>query len=142
MSDDERDPVHDPVIERVAATLRAPVRVDPRFDARVAAAIQERRSPLARLVRWLTTPRPVTITPLAGLALTAGVVALAVLGGRAGYLPGTGGGRDVASARRDSAQVVQFVFIAPAATSVAVAGDFNNWSTSATPMHRVSEGGA
>jgi hypothetical protein len=142
MSDDERDPVHDPVIERVAATLRAPVRVDPRFDARVAAAIQERRSPLARLVRWLTTPRPVTISPLAGLALAAGAIALAFLGGRAGYLRGTGGGRDVASVRRDSAQVVQFVFIAPAATSVAVAGDFNNWSTSATPMHRVSEGGA
>jgi hypothetical protein len=35
---------------------------------------------------------------------------------------------------------VSFVLVAPAASSVAIAGDFNGWSPSATPMRRTAAG--
>jgi hypothetical protein len=139
MSDAKRDPL----IERVAASLRAPVRVDPAFDARVAAAIRRPRpSAVRRITRWMVEPRPVAISPLATLALAAGIAVLAVLGGRALSSDTSANRHSALLVARDSSQVVQFVFIAPAAASVSVAGDFNDWSTSATPMRRVSEGGA
>ncbi|HEU4564292.1 MAG TPA: isoamylase early set domain-containing protein, partial [Gemmatimonadaceae bacterium] len=110
---------------------------------------------LARAWRWLVEPRPITISPVLAVAAVAGLVFLAVLGGerdraattprhervaaaapvRAGEVRQAGGGAD-------DRQVVHFVFIAPSASSVAIVGDFNDWSVTATPMHRAAEGGA
>lgn len=133
---------HDPFIERVAEALRAPVRVDPAFDAQVLAEVQHRRGRLGRVahaLRWLVEPRPIAVSPLGATALAAGLVVAAVAIARAG-LSERGAPAPLAGIARDSGQV--FVFIAPAARSVAVAGDFNDWNPAATPMHRVSEGGA
>ncbi|NNM33642.1 MAG: hypothetical protein HKO53_11285 [Gemmatimonadetes bacterium] len=70
------------------------------------------------VIGWLTRPRTVRISPLAG------GLAAAVMAGLM-FLPfGRGGaGPDVA----DATLYVQFVMEAPSARSVAVAGDFNDW---------------
>jgi 1,4-alpha-glucan branching enzyme len=36
---------------------------------------------------------------------------------------------------------VQFVVVAPGAGSVALVGDFNDWDSTATPMHATRNGG-
>lgn len=150
MIDDELDPL----IERVAESLRAPVRVSPALDARVMAEVRAGApGALARAWRWLVEPRAIAISPVVGVAAAAGLVLLAVLGGPRdhGARPerrsrpareAPGGMVREAADRTDDRQVVRFVFIAPSASSVAIAGDFNDWSLTATPMHRASEGGA
>jgi len=45
------------------------------------------------------------------------------------------------AADHGGAVMVRFVFLAPNARSVAVAGDFNNWSLGRTMMRRVSPAG-
>ncbi|HEU4641625.1 MAG TPA: hypothetical protein VFS44_04155, partial [Gemmatimonadaceae bacterium] len=78
MIDDERDPL----IERVVESLRTPVRVSPALDARVMAELRAGRpGALARAWRWLAEPRPITISPVLGVAVVAGLAFLAVLGG-------------------------------------------------------------
>src|SRR5688572_1545839 len=77
MSDSDR---LDPVLHRLAAELRRPVATDPGAKARVMDGIRElppvrRPSPL----RWLLRPRPVMISPLAGLAVAAGLALVMVL---------------------------------------------------------------
>jgi len=47
----------------------------------------------------------------------------------------------VASAIRDTLRIVQFMLTAPAASHVALAGDFNGWDTRALPMTRESRDG-
>ena len=145
-----RDQDHEPLIERVAAALRAPVRVSPQFDERVAAAIRRPDPVPVRLWHWLAEPRALTFSPL-GAAVWAAVLVVAVVGAdralmRRAAAPGVRVPAAVATAAPAAGtgreQVVQLVFIAPGAKSVAVAGDFNDWSTRATPLHRVSEGGA
>jgi 1,4-alpha-glucan branching enzyme len=37
--------------------------------------------------------------------------------------------------------VAQFVIVAPTASTVSLVGDFNDWSTAATPMQRVEGNG-
>ena len=77
----------------------------------------------------------------AGALLAAGVtglVALAALDGASGLRGLRGpaeGARPVAEAAiRDTLRLVRFVLAAPAARSVALVGDFNGWSASATPL--------
>ncbi|HEX6534233.1 MAG TPA: isoamylase early set domain-containing protein [Gemmatimonadaceae bacterium] len=158
--DDERDPL----IDEIAASLKAPVRVSPELDARVLARIRRPRpGPLARAWRWLAEPRAIAVSPLAAGGALAAALLLAALGIRRerAARPGRGaapvadasptaaargaGDARLAGARREmgaGARVVHFVLIAPGASSVAIVGDFNDWSTTATPMHRASEGGA
>src|SRR2546427_814393 len=80
--------------------------------------------------RWLTEPRRVALSPLSGLAVAAGLVALALL------LP--------ALARRPAPTIheLQFVLVAPHATAVSLIGDFNDWDAARTPMRLASAGGA
>lgn len=70
------------------------------------------------VIGWLTRPRTVRISPLAG------GLAAAVMAGLM-FLPfgRSGDGSDMA----DATIYVQFVMEAPTARSVAVAGDFNDW---------------
>lgn len=152
----------DPLIERVAAALRRPVHVDPAFDGRVldaihaaappgAAAVHRAgagdrlvvvdgdangrapRDPGARVPGFAArlTRRTLALSPLGALAAAALIAALAAAGTRIadGLGPGARG-----------EQSVEFVLVAPAAAHVAVAGDFNDWSASSTPMHRTPSG--
>ena len=123
------------VVDQIVARLRRPVRIDPSLDARVmeriaALATPRRASSLAAAWRWLTEPRHVALSPLGGLAVAAGLVALALL------FP--------TLARRPSPTIrdLQFVLVAPQATTVSLIGDFNDWDAARTPMRLARGSGA
>jgi len=123
---------NDPVIARIVQELQQPVRVDPSVDARIMALVEALPTPrggrgVGAVWRWLRRPHTVTLTPLRGLALAAGLAALAVL------LRAGGSERPSVPAAAARA-LVQFVIVAPAARSVVVVGDFNDWDPAATPL--------
>lgn len=102
----------------------------PRRAERVLAAVRDETAggpgTLGRLrdgLRWLARPRPVRVSPLAAAAL----LVLAVWGGLRLLAGGLGAG---AGAAADGRVYVQFVIAAPEASSVALAGDFNEWAPS------------
>jgi hypothetical protein len=132
----------DPLIARVAGELRRPVPISPDFDARVMASV--RRAPPARAVRawaWLREPRALAISPLGGLAMAAGVAGL-VFAGMWGGQRGAGSREPVAGSAVTAGTVpsVTFVFLAPQARSVALAGDFDGWDAARLPMQRQGSG--
>lgn len=125
---------------RIAASLKAPVRLDPAFDARVMARVtalpaHRPAGPLGRTWSWLRRPRPFAISPLAGLAAAAGVAAVVLFAMRAPAPHAPGG-----SAALDRTPV-EFLLVAPRASSVMLVGDFNDWTASATPLRAVAAGG-
>jgi hypothetical protein len=128
----------DDTLARVVETLQEPVRIDPSFDRRVMAEVAQLPKPAAppsvvrSLVGWLRRRRTIRLSPLGGLAMAAGVVALVVAGGR--VIPSS-----PPEPVTESTQLVQFVLVASEASAVTLVGDFNDWSVSATPLTR--EGG-
>lgn len=142
--------------ERVAAHLRAPEPVDATFEERLLSATraavasgdapwQQSRSATRHRARrsWLTTPRQVGVSPLAGLAAAA-VFAAVVVGATLSLSSGrrTATERAVAATPSPSQEVVRFVIVAPSASRVALVGDFNGWNAAATPLVRDVAGGA
>jgi hypothetical protein len=125
----------DDVLERVIDQLRRPVEMDPMLDSAVMARVSgigDQPSRLAAVWEWARRPRQVAVTPLSGLAAAAALAGLAV------WLTGRN--------PRPRPQVagpstVQFVVVAPGAGSVALVGDFNDWDSTATPMHATRNGG-
>ena len=73
-----------------------------------------------RAVDWALRPRPIRVSPLAGLAAAAAIALLFVLG------PGDRGEPGAGPAEATTVYV-QFLLEAPQARSVAIAGDFNDW---------------
>ncbi|HSL70266.1 MAG TPA: isoamylase early set domain-containing protein [Longimicrobiales bacterium] len=129
---------HEDTLARAVETLKEPVHIDPGVARRIMAAIEQLPRPAARgfdtrsALAWLRRGYTLRLTPLGGLAAAAGLAALLFAGGRvlaprAAPLPGMGA---------ESHQLTQFVLVAPEAASVAVIGDFNDWSFSATPLAR------
>jgi hypothetical protein len=137
---------HDELIGRVVDELRAPVALDPAFDARVMAAVRQAAPGRWRLaLRWWTEPRPFRLSPLTGLAAAAALAGLVVLGARA-FEPRPAGGAATAPAiivasTEPGSEVVQFVLVAPQASTVAVVGDFNDWDPGRTPLQATAGGG-
>ena len=130
MSDQMPDHSREPWLEPVIDELRRPVSFDPGFDARVMARVRS-AAPESRwgaLARWWTEPRAIALSPLGGLALAAGVAALLVTGLLVFRRPPAE--RLVA----EEPQAVQFVFVAPGASRVALVGDFNDWNATTTPL--------
>jgi len=122
-------------VERLIRHLRHPAEMGAAFDARVMQEIstlppQRRPGSLAIAWRWLTEPRHVALSPLSGLAVAAGLVALALL------LP------TIARRPTPTSHQLQFVLVAPHATAVSLIGDFNDWDPVRTPMRLASAGGA
>lgn len=100
-----------------------PERAPAGMEARILASLPvRRRSPAVRRVgEWVVRPRTVRISPLAGLAAAAALAFLILWPRGEAPVPATG--------PEDGATIyVQFVLEAPAARTVAVAGDFNAWS--------------
>jgi hypothetical protein len=129
------------LIERIAQVLRAEERVDPAFDARVMASVRSARVPARRhaVLRWWLRPRTLTLSPLGGLALAAGLAGVVVTSTLAVRGPASSPATRVDPAARNSTvRTIQFVLTAPTASRVALAGDFNGWSTTATPLRRAS----
>jgi hypothetical protein len=128
--------VSDALRERVMTSVRAAAR--PPAAASLAAAITT-RAPVARRGHRL---------PVSGalLALAASVAwlafASAIFRSRPGLASGAGApsgrmmvlGDTVDSALHDTLRLVRFVLHAPGAARVAIAGDFNGWSRTATPL--------
>lgn len=137
MSERDDDMLTD-VTARVAASLKAPVRLDPGFDARVmaqVAALPVHRPAGAFGSAWNWLRRPFAISPLAGLAAAAGVAAIVFVAGRASVPRAA-----VAPTALDRTPV-EFLLVAPRAASVALVGDFNDWTTSTTPLQPTATGG-
>lgn len=146
----------DPFIEEIAGELRRPVRIDSSFESRVMAALE---SPLAPLpverkasTPWLLRPRPFYVSPLAGLAVAAGLVAIITMS-----VLRTDSSTEIAdgpNAAPDGA-VLQGPFIPASAAvpvstpityidrtaqSVAVVGSFNDWDATRNVLTRTSDG--
>jgi hypothetical protein len=142
----------DAVIERVSRALRDPVRLSPGFDARVMAAVHAAaRPPAGRgALAWLVRPRTVRLSPLAALALAAGVAGVAVLGGRRSVAPApagpvagapAGAGATRLVARAPAVVLTRFALRAPGAAAVALVGQFNGWDPAGTPLAPTGDGG-
>jgi len=141
----------DPLIARVADALRRPAPLTPDFDARVMAAV--RRAPPSLPLRawtWLREPRVLAVSPLAGLAMAAGLAGILLVGTASRQPSGSrqpsAVSRQEAVSRQPSAvsggaaASVTFVFVAPQARSVALAGDFNDWDAARVLMRREASG--
>jgi len=110
---------------RQAGAQHAPVGLESRIMDSVRV---ESRTPLSRAVDWWVSPRPIRVRPLIGLAAAAAIGALL-------FLPSGPFGSNIVedpigattTMVGEQAVYVQFVLEAPDASSVAVAGDFNEW---------------
>ena len=149
----------DPFIEEIAGELRRPVRFDSTFESRVMAAIEQPVVPLPverkASTPWLLRPRTLYVSPLAGLAVAAGIVAIVTMSVLR-TVPSTpvannpdsafGPGRNPILnnvANRAPAPPVPvsapFTYIDRNAKSVAVVGNFNDWDTTATVLTLTSD---
>jgi hypothetical protein len=163
----------DLLIRRAARELQAPVAFGADFDARVMAAVRAAAADEAverkhaapavapalapalapafaphRAWAWVVRPRTLRVSPLAGLAVAAGLAFVMV--GVARQPDGAVIAAAPPVAPSPTAPVVpvpaglqqvQFVLVAPSAKSVALVGDFNDWSATATPLVPVRAGG-
>lgn len=146
MSDQQPEPAAEAAfIDRITPTLREPVQFDATFSERVMASVRaESHAAALRDARtaWWRRPRTFSLSPFGGFALAtgfAGIVALATLAA-------TGSGRGLSlfagrTGARDTVHVVRFVFVDRDASRVAVSGDFNGWSRTATPLARTGVDG-
>jgi hypothetical protein len=139
----------DDIVRRAADTLREPVGLRAGFDERVMGDIRDAAPARVRPLSWFVRPRVVRMSPLVGLAAAAAIAGVAVLVPRAAALLDDGGQSvpapstiQVTPVANDGTAIrsVQFVLVAPEASSVALAGSFNDWDTSATRLRR-DEGG-
>lgn len=119
----------EPGLERIAAAARRPVQLDARFDDRVMAAVRRTSRPSAGAPRRL--------------AIAAGIAALMLGSAWLGRRTAPGGDPSAAPVRGTAAadRVVEFVVLAPGAAQVTLAGDFNEWSMSATPLEATGRPG-
>jgi hypothetical protein len=153
-------PVPDPLATLIGE-LREPIVVDPASKHRLMQLVREASAPQAApsialhhapvRSRALTairqmrgeSPRAATASTL---ATAAGIALLMAVGSQEpattrsepGHRAVTIGDSvaSVASAIRDTLRIVQFMLTAPAASRVALAGDFNGWNPRATPLER------
>jgi len=123
--------------DRVARLLRPVERFDDHFETDLVAAIRADRAIEPRLVtrtrpltpEWWATPRPLRMSPLAGLTLAASLVAIVSLGTlelTRSRAPGPVQAPAVGQVVHDTINVVRFVFVGEAKT-VSLVGDFNAW---------------
>jgi hypothetical protein len=128
--------------ERIASRLRSPEHAHPSFEKRLMEKVRAEGSalyPQAIAPRpWWRTEREFRISPLAGLALAAGIAGIIAVSGIAigsrisSVAPVTGSAS--ATAMRDTVQVVRFVFVDPSAKRVELVGDFNEWAKGTTQL--------
>lgn len=107
-------------IAGVAGPLRAPESVDASFEQRLMSAVYAEVRARGRRRRTLS------LSPLAALAVAAGIVGIFAAGGATALLTH----RSVA----DTVHVVRFIFVDSVAHSVALVGDFNGWAKSSTQL--------
>jgi hypothetical protein len=111
---------------RVAAPLKVPVALGAGFEARVMRAVEEAAQP------WWRRTHTVSLNTTRLVAIAAAFIGFVALG-TIGSLQFIGSRAPVVAAA-DTVHVVRFVLDAPDAQSVALVGDFNGWSRTATPL--------
>jgi hypothetical protein len=149
MHNERRDPLDD-----IVAVLRAPVAADSSRKVALMAAVRGAEPPSAPSqtvkVRVRRSARRATHSAsIRTLAVAAGIVAIAALGSRQAGVDAQwrdavdpvepvrrSSGDSMVAAFRDTMRLVRFMFSAPAARRVTVAGDFNDWDVHATPLQR------
>lgn len=132
-------------LERMAEPLRVPVEASAGFEARVMAVV--RQPERAGALAWVVRPRVLRLSPLAGLAAAAGIAVAVLALDRAGeeraapqvatIAPAT----PASAAAADTVKLVQFMLVAPNASTVSVVGDFNDWDPTATPLREAADAG-
>ncbi|MDE3128178.1 MAG: isoamylase early set domain-containing protein [Gemmatimonadota bacterium] len=148
MTESERDPY----IEWIARQGRRPVELSSEARGRLMDAVRATPLPARRRrgLGWLTSPRPLSLSPLTSTLLAAGLVGIGAVVGlgvthRDGRSPAEQPAAVAANSQlpvHDSLQVHRFELAAPGAVGVALVGDFNAWNASATPMERTADGKA
>lgn len=127
-SDDE---MLDPSLHPMARALRSEVAVRPGMAQRV---MTEVRRPLWRRGgAWLLRPRDLSLSPLTGLTLAAGIATLLFMA-RPARTPAGPVAVPAVAAVAAAQPMIRFVLNAPGATTVSVVGDFNDWETGSTPL--------
>ena len=126
--------------------LRRPVPGDPARTARIMERVRASSSRRGR--RW-AAPHGSRVrrgwSSAAGMmALAAGIVGMTLggalrpgtraMGGPAGAVSATVLDTAVAATLRDTLRLVRFMLVAPTASRVTLAGDFNGWDRQATPL--------
>jgi hypothetical protein len=103
-------------VERVIQHLRRPVAIDPELDARVMREIAQ--APFQRRRAW----------PLWPIVAAAAVLAIVLIA------------RPWNRNAARTADILQFVLVAPQAASVSLVGDFNDWDPARSPMQTAHGG--
>jgi hypothetical protein len=135
---------HRDQFDRAVELLKEPVELRADLEQRIMAEVASGPRPKVwtgrfwRAGNWVRRGRPVSVSPLGGLALAAGIVGVLFVG-RA--LPRPEAPAPAPLAEAQGATVAQFVILQPTAASVSLVGDFNDWNSSSTPMRRAGSSG-
>ena len=146
----------DPFIDEIAGELKRPVRFDSSFESRVMAALDPSTASLPKgrtsSTPWLLRPRTFYVSPLAGLAVAAGLVAIITMS-----VLRTAPNAQVATNNPDTSFVLPsptqfvpvssapalyaapFTYIDRTAKSVAVVGSFNDWDPTKGRLTQTSD---
>jgi len=130
--------------ERIAAPLRVPEHAHRSFEKRVMDRVRAEGASIypgqgTSKQSWWRTKRVVRLSPLAGLALAAGITGVVAfssiaigsrIGGRAQHVANAA----QRAAAPDTVQLVRFVFVDSRASSVELVGDFNEWTRGSTAL--------
>jgi hypothetical protein len=130
-------------VERIAPPLRAAEHVHPSFEKRLMEKVHAEAPwlyPATASARtsWWRRERVFRVSPLAGMALAAGVSAIVitssvVLGARIAARPSVPP-QVAQTVQRDTVQLVRFVFVDRGAATVELVGDFNEWARGTTEL--------
>jgi hypothetical protein len=132
------------LVERIAPALRAAEHVDPSFADRLMEKVSREGAGLypsaAGRTSWWRRERVFHVSPIAGLAIAAGVgtiivLSSVVLGSRISSRASEPS-RVAAVVQRDTVQLVRFVFVDSRASTVELVGDFNQWARGTTELQR------
>ena len=138
MRDDRTDPRHGttgggtPPDEHVLGVMRGSEILAPDFESRLMArarAAVARREATRPGRGWWRTGRVYVASPLATLAMAAGIAIVAAMA----TIATTRGSASIAS-RPDTVEFVRFVLVDSTARSVSIVGDFNEWRPDRTPL--------
>ena len=136
------------LIRYVRRAYRSSTAPEPRARARLDERFRRMPRPRRRAMHlgWLARPVTLRLSPLAAVAAAALLVAVGVLAGRGLHslsrAPGDGADAAGAGIVPAGTELVRFELAAPAAATVALVGDFNDWDPRATPMKRLAADGS
>jgi hypothetical protein len=130
-------------VRRIAAHLRAPESAHPSFEKRLMDKVRFEGSslyprPSSANPAWWRKEWVIRLSPRVGIAIAAGISAVIALSAVAvgSRIAARSEPSAIAqtSPARDTVQLVRFVFVDSGASSVALVGDFNEWTRGATEL--------